>query len=183
VTARPFLKWTGGKQWLAPTLSPYLRPPPGRSYFEPFLGGGAMFFAVDPRRAVVSDANAELIAAYCGVRDSVERVIDGLESLKNNERTYNRLKRAVPESRVDRAVRLIYLNKTAFNGIYRVNGSGGFNVPFGNYANPTICQAERLRAASQALRGASLRTCDFGTAIRAARARDVVYFVCRPSGG
>lgn len=174
--ARPFLKWTGGKQWLA-AVAPDLVPGEfiGR-YFEPFLGGGSMFFALGRSRASLSDANEELIQAYVGVRDAPEKVIDALRTYPYERNFFERLRRAAPRTPHTRAARLIYLNKTAFNGMYRVNLQGEFNVPFGRYANPTICNEERLLEASAALEGTKLRACDFEAGCVRARKGDVVYF-------
>jgi DNA adenine methylase len=174
--AKPFLKWTGGKQWLAPALAPHITIAKGKAYFEPFLGGGSMFFNVRPKRSLLSDANGELVNCYRAVRDNAEAVIDGLFRLKSDRATFDKIKRSSPRSRAGRAVRFIYLNKTAFNGIWRVNRDGVFNVPFGQYGNPMICAESRLRAASLALSNAILRTWDFEYTASLARRGDTVYF-------
>lgn len=172
---RPFLKWTGGKQWLA-AVAPDLMPEgfAGR-YIEPFLGGGSVFFAVGSRRATLGDLNAELIDAYRGVRDCPEKVIAELGNYPYERGFFEHMRAARPQAIHTKAARLIYLNKTAFNGMYRVNLRGEFNVPFGRFVNPTICDRERILAASKALRGVSLRVCDFEATIKTARPGDVVY--------
>jgi DNA adenine methylase len=177
----PFLKWAGGKRQI---LSAILRRLPERcgTYHEPFLGGGAVFFALAARgafrRAVLGDRNADLIDAYLGVRDDVERVIARLARMPHDRSFYERLRAADPRklSGAQRAARIIYLNRTCYNGLYRVNRAGQFNVPFGRYENPRILDRENLRAASRALRGAILGAGDFETVLARARPGDVVYF-------
>ncbi len=174
---RPFLKWAGGKSQLLPRIESLL-PARIRRYFEPFVGGGALFFALRPPRAVLSDCNRELINCYRVVRDRAEDLICALGEHRIDERHYYRARDLDPDllSPVERAARTIYLNRAGFNGLYRVNGDGKFNVPFGANAGAILCDAGNLRACSNALRGAELRTCDFGEATRAARAGDFVYF-------
>ena len=138
VPATPFIKWAGGKTSLLPEL---LKHVPGhlRRYHEPFVGGGALFFAVAPRRAALSDANGELIHCWRQVRDDVHGVLDAL-SVHVYERSRFEAVRALDPARLPpavRAARFIYLNKTCFNGLWRVNRAGRFNVPFGRYRNPT----------------------------------------------
>lgn len=173
--ARPFLKWTGGKQWLASVADALLPQNFTGRYYEPFVGGGSVFFGLGLPRAILSDACEDLIEAYIGVRDSPERVIALLQSYPYERDFFERLRRARPRVPHTRAARLIYLNKTAFNGMYRVNLKGEFNVPFGRYVNPTICDADRIRSASQALQGVKLRTTDFAAALRRVTPKDFVY--------
>lgn len=179
--ASPFLKWAGGKSQLLPQFQRFFPKKFGR-YYEPFLGGGAVFFSLAPRTATLSDTNEELINAYQVVRNSVEELIAVLRrrfSQKNDEENYYRIRDEMDLSRltdVERAARLIYLNKTCFNGLYRVNRSGRFNVPFGNYSNPKICDDVNLRRASTELASASLRVCDFEEAVFKAKRGDFVYF-------
>jgi DNA adenine methylase len=174
--ARPFLKWAGGKQWLAPYAASIIPPTSSGTYYEPFLGGGAMFFASARSKAVLSDANSELLTTYSVVRNAVEALITKLGSFPYTRRFYEEIRRRQPRTDLNRACRMIYLNKTAWNGLYRVNLDGQFNVPFGDYVNPGICQVERLRAASMALRSAALRDCDFEDAVAEAGPGDAVYF-------
>jgi len=172
---KPFLKWTGGKQWLSFLIRDSLAPYRSRHYIEPFLGGGSIFFALGPESATLSDSNADLIATYQAVRNNVDDVIEGLSQLRSNVTTFRRMRAQEPWRPVDRAVRFIYLNKTAFNGMYRVNQRGEFNVPFGSYPEVNVCQPERLRAASAALAGTSLRTAKYQTTLRDASRGDLVY--------
>ena len=161
MVTRPFLKWTGGKQWLAAVAPALIGADVSARYFEPFVGGGSVFFALGVTRATLGDACEELIDAYRGVRDSPEKVIAALRTYPHDRAFFERIRRVDPRTPHTKAARLIYLNKTAFNGMYRVNLKGEFNVPFGRYVNPTICDSDRIRAAGQALAGVRLRAGDF----------------------
>jgi DNA adenine methylase len=154
-TARPFLKWAGGKTQL---LSELLKRVPSSygTYHEPFLGGGALFFALRPQRAVLSDTNEELVATYLAIQRNVSGVVRELEALFANhseEQFYNVRKEGISSDSLSRtAARMIYLNKTCFNGLYRVNARGEFNVPSGKHAAAPTCDVDNLRACSAALR-------------------------------
>jgi DNA adenine methylase len=174
---QPFLKWPGGKRWLWRTLQPLL-PSNFKQYFEPFLGGGAIFFALHPKRAILSDINPELINAYAQIRDNVDSVIKGLSRLVINRRTYHRIRKASPVDNVERAVRFIYLSKTAFNGMYRVNQKGLFNVPFAGQQHRTLFESETLKLASAHLQGRELAVRDFADSLSAVKPGDLVY--CDP---
>jgi DNA adenine methylase len=173
--ALPFLKWAGGKQWLARIAHSILPMPKGR-YFEPFLGGASLFFSLSPKQAVLSDSNRDLIATYRAVAQNVGLLISTLKSYPHDRTFYDNMRSKRPRSSNATAARLIYLNKTAWNGLYRVNLQGRFNVPFGRYTNVTICPEERLREASTLLQGASLRCGDFVAISRDASEGDLVYF-------
>jgi DNA adenine methylase len=175
---RPFLKWAGGKRQLLPRLLE-LAPRTFGHYFEPFLGGGALFFALRPARATLSDLNVRLIRTYKGVRDNVDAVIRLLSSYPPHlTRFYYSMRRVDIDVRGDTEVAawFIYMNKTAYNGLYRVNRRNQFNVPFGRYKNPTICDEPTLRACSSALAGTELRAEDFEVAVARAKRGDFVYF-------
>jgi DNA adenine methylase len=182
---RPILKWAGGKTRLVPSILPRL-PASIETYYEPFVGGAAVFFALASerrfRRAVLSDLNSELVDVYRGVKKDVDVVIRLLQAYRkrHDADTYYRTRELDPHSLdlVERAARLIYLNKTGYNGLYRVNRSGQFNVPFGSYVNPAICDEERLRGAASALRarGVRLEVGDFAHVTRHAEPGDAVYF-------
>ncbi len=171
-TARPFLKWAGGKQQLLSQLEP-LFPQKFTRYIEPFVGGGAVFFhlwnrARLPEEVYLFDSNEELINTYRVVRDQVDELIELLTAHRqNHSREYYYSIRNLdrqPTNRLsapERAARTIYLNKTCFNGLYRVNSKGQFNVPMGRYKNPAILNAELLRAASRALYNIHLEVLDF----------------------
>lgn len=176
--ARPFLKWAGGKTSMLPHLLP-LVPKGFGVYHEPFVGGGALFWALRPERAVLSDANKRLVRTYAGVRDCVDSVVHFLQRSPHSKQFFLKLRQWRVDSAVDDAsvaAWMIYLNKTAFNGLYRVNGNGRFNVPFGNYENPRICDEPNLRACSSALQGVTLLHADFATVTSRAEPGDVVYF-------
>ena len=175
--ARPFLKWAGGKSQLLPDILARF-PPLFRRYHEPFLGGGAVFFALGPARAVLSDVNRDLVDTYRAIRDEPEAVIAALQRHRATEQEYYRVRALEPAELglAAAAARTIYLNRTCYNGLYRVNQKGRFNVPYGRYANPTVCNAENIRLASLALHGVELR-CEnaLDVASRASRG-DLVYF-------
>jgi DNA adenine methylase len=163
VQAKPFIKWVGGKAALYPTLEKYF-PNEYNRYFEPFLGGGAVFFNLQPKDAILSDSNAELVVTYRVVRERVYDLIQELELLAQRHSTdffYEmRSKRTQDMGYVEMAARLIYLNKAGFNGLYRVNSKGEFNVPIGRTSSgssPAICQPEVLMAASKALQGTQIQ--------------------------
>lgn len=174
---RPFIKWAGGKRQLLPELRRYVPERFGR-YFEPFVGGGALFFELQPRAAVLTDVNERLIRTYRGVRDDVERVIALLERYPHDEKFFYELREVDIDACTDVEVAawFIYLNKVGFNGLYRVNRRNRFNVPFGRHKNPTICDVATLRACSAALASASLEVADFEAAVASAGPGDLVYF-------
>lgn len=174
---RPFLKWVGGKGRLVEAIAASAPRRFGR-YHEPFLGGGALFFHLRPRRAVLSDANERLIRTWRAVRDDVEGVIAELAGY-HYERGFFLEQRAraideCPDASV--AAWFIYLNRCGFNGLYRVNRANVFNVPFGKYSNPLICDASNLRAVSYALRDVELVCEDFSGVLERAVKGDLVYF-------
>ncbi len=164
--ARPFIKWAGGKRTLIPTITRLL-PQTIVTYWEPFLGGGALFFALDNRikTTVLSDVNAELALTYQMIKKEPEQIIELLkqhESQHGDKDYYYRIRKQIGlKDPIEVAGRFIYLNKTCYNGLYRVNKSGYFNVPRGSYTNPVICDAANLKAASTALKKATIRFQDF----------------------
>jgi len=171
----PLLKWAGGKRGLLPRILRCIPVTEGR-YFEPFLGGGALFFSRQPKVALLSDSNPELINAYVQVRDNLGAVIRHLRGLPNTEADYYRIRASSPRSPAGRAARLIYLCTLSFNGIYRQNLLGEFNVPYGNKTHVSPCDLQKLRKINGALLGRRIEALDFGRAVRCARAGDVVYF-------
>jgi DNA adenine methylase len=181
--AAPFVKWVGGKGRLLTQLEPLL--PKGvekRRHVEPFVGGGALFFARQPRRALLSDVNERLVTTYLAIRDELPSVIRNLEALRraHSDASYylvrERYNTASRISAAERAAMFIYLNKTCFNGLHRVNRRGHFNVPVGRYENPRIVDPEGLAAASRALRHADIRHAGFEELLLAAKPGDFVYF-------
>lgn len=175
--ARPFLKWAGGKRELLPEIRRRL-PATFATLHEPFVGGGALFFALGPRAAVLSDSNERLIRAYKGVRDSVEEVIALLETYPKSKPFFLDMRRRDIDVASDAEVAawMIYLNKTGFNGLYRVNSRNIYNVPYGAKPETRICNAPNLRACAAALATADLRCEDFSKVASRARPGDIVYF-------
>lgn len=178
--ARPFLKWAGGKSRLISQYIPYF-PSNFVTYYEPFLGGGAVFFYLAAARnpAILSDINAELVNAYCCVRDRVEHLISLLELHQTNHSTdyYYKVRSHNQGTDIEKAARLIYLNKTCFNGLYRENSKGEFNVPMGKYKNPLICNAAGLRSASATLQLTLIENRPFDVILDHAKTeQDFVYF-------
>jgi DNA adenine methylase len=180
---RPFLKWAGGKSRLIQQYKDYF-PQNYDTYYEPFLGGGAVFFYLQPQKAVLTDINTELINTYCCVKDHVEELIKELKKHQeghdlNSPNYYYDVREYEQGSNIEKAARLIYLNKTCFNGLYRVNSQGKFNVPMGRYKNPGICQEDVLRSASKALKGVKIQVNDFQTILNhAVSSKDFVF--CDP---
>lgn len=188
-TVRPFIKWAGGKGQLLPELIRHM-PRQFRRYYEPFVGGAALFYHLHNTGrladgAVLSDYNPELIDCYTVVRDDVETLIRLLiehhEHRLSSEyflqvRRWDREPGFVQRSQVERAARAIFLNRTCYNGLYRLNRKSQFNAPFGYYKNPLIYDAENLRAASAALHNVDLRVADFAEVLTLAEPGDLVYF-------
>ncbi|HEX6386242.1 MAG TPA: DNA adenine methylase [Anaerolineae bacterium] len=177
--AVPFLKWAGGKRQLLPKYAPYFPDKMAiRRYFEPFIGSAAVFFHLQPPDATLSDRNEKLIELYQAVQQGVEAVIAALKPHRNDEAYYYRVRAQNPAdlTLAERAARLIYLNKTCYNGLYRENSKGEFNVPFGRYKNPKICDEKRLRKAARALQRVTLQVGDFAEVVKTAGEGDFVYF-------
>lgn len=164
---KPILKWAGGKTQLLDELLA-VTPDKYNKYIEPFFGGGALFFALQPQNAVIADSNPEIVNVYLQVANAVEEVISQLMKYKNSSEMFYDVRSQDWEkmSEVEAAARTIYLNKTCFNGLYRVNRKGQFNVPFGKYKNPTICDTENLRAASKVLKKAKIVCGDYKDVLR-----------------
>lgn len=179
----PFLKWVGGKRQLIPAINKY-SPKRFATYYEPFVGGGAILFELQPKKAVINDFNAELINTYNVIKNQPEQLIEDLKthlneseyfyhirSLDRND-DYNKL------SNLKKASRIIYLNKTCYNGLYRVNNSGEFNAPFGKYKNPNIVNEHTIRAVSKYLNSNNITILsgDFENALKNIRKGAFVYF-------
>jgi DNA adenine methylase len=175
--ASPVLKWAGGKTRLMGELLSRL-PEQWTGYYEPFVGGGALFFNLGPTPARISDLNEDLINVYTVVREQVEALMAALGGLTYDRDTYYGMRGLDPETLepVERAARMIYLNRTCFNGLYRVNRRGQFNVPMGRYRDPVICQTERLLAASARLEGVEIVHAGYGEAVAGSIAGDFIYF-------
>jgi len=182
---KPFVKWAGGKRQLLPILSQHI-PKNFDTYFEPFLGGGAVLFHLISQnsqlKCFVSDLNSTLILSYVIIRDKVDDLIMSLEEhsknyFKNTEEYYYQVRDSNPKNQIDQVSRLMFLNKTCFNGLYRVNSKGKFNVPIGKYVNPNIVNKENLLILSHALqsKGISIKCEDFTTALKKPQEDDFVY--------
>jgi len=187
VKCSPFIKWAGGKRQLLAELDKRL-PSSWNTYYEPFIGGGALLVNLENQgrlsRAVISDLNAELINLYRVVQDTPEALIGALsdEEYQNDDASYNRLKEKFntlignPSHGIERAALLIYLNKHGFNGLWRVNSKGRFNVPFGRHRKLSIPQASSILKFSDLLRKVTILNTDFETAVKPARKGDFIYF-------
>ncbi len=185
---QPFLKWAGGKSQLLGQYEPYFPQEPMRGYYEPFVGSGAVFFHLHGRNLFqtyyLSEINTELLNCYRVVRDRLDELIARLIDHKARHshdhyyatRNRDRDSMWAHASPVERAARMIYLNKTCYNGLWRVNQQGRFNVPMGRYKDPDIVNEDRLRAASRALQSVELAVEDFELVIRRAGRGDFVYF-------
>ncbi len=181
---RPFLKWAGGKRQLIPEITGNYLPAKYDTYYEPFLGGGAILFELQPKKAVVNDSNSELINCYKVIRDSLDELMEDLKRHENNEnyyydiRDWDRIKNYNKKTTIQRASRIIFLNKTCYNGLFRVNSQGQFNVPFGRYKKPNILDEAVLKAVSHYLNNNDIKILngDFEDAVKDARAGDFIYF-------
>lgn len=171
----PFLKWAGGKRWLVET-APEIFPKTFNRYFEPFLGAGSVFFHLQPKKAVLSDKNRVLIETYQAIQQDWQKVYDKLRAhhLQHSKEYYYRIRESKPTSMTGKAAKFIYLNRTCFNGIYRVNQKGVFNVPIGSREN-VIFPWDDFEGISRVLQGAELRKGDFEETIQMAREGDLLF--------
>ncbi|MEZ2238942.1 DNA adenine methylase [Microcoleus sp.] len=185
---RPFLKWAGGKRQLLPEILKYVPKQTSKhTYYEPFIGGGALLFELQPPKAVINDRNGELINCYEVIRDSLNELMEELSNdhkYSNSEKSYYEMrdldrsnKKYAKLSTVEKAARIIYLNKTCYNGLFRVNSQGQFNVPFGRYKNPNFLDDAVLRAVNKYLISTeiTMSNLDFAKAIEGAKKGDFVY--------
>ncbi|MBD1217454.1 MAG: DNA adenine methylase [Aphanizomenon flos-aquae Clear-A1] len=182
---KPFVKWAGGKRQLVPTILANHLPKNYnlQTYYEPFIGGGALLFSLQPKKAVINDSNAELINCYKIIKNSLDELIEDLKNHKNNEyyyydiRDWDREKNFKSKTEVQRASRIIFLNKTCYNGLFRVNSQGQFNVPFGKYKNPNILDIAVLKAVNKYLNENQVRilNSDFQEAVKDAKRGDFIY--------
>lgn len=183
---KPFVKWAGGKRQLISVIDKHI-PPEFGTYFEPFLGGGAVLFHLlgknPSMKCKVSDLNSDLVLAYVTIRDKVDELISSLENHARNyhkspDSYYYGIRESEPKSQIDKVSRLLFLNRTCFNGLYRVNSKGKFNVPLGRYSNPNIVNADNLVAVSHILQSKKIQiNCsDFSAVLADAKKGDFVYF-------
>ncbi len=183
---KPFVKWAGGKRQLLPVITSHI-PSKFERYFEPFLGGGAVFFSLvskekKAKKWFISDLNSDLALSYVTIRDRVKELVLSLENhaanySKNQSSYYYKIREANPKNEIDRVSRLMFLNKTCFNGLYRVNSKGKFNVPVGRYVNPNIVNKENLFEVSRVLQSKdiSIKCQDFEDALKGIGHEDFVY--------
>lgn len=184
ILVAPILKWVGGKRQLLDSIMPLVNKNCS-TYVEPFIGGGAVFFELQPKKAIINDYNEELINVYLTIRDYPEELISALEQHKlNSSEDYYYTIRALdrdPEyeqlSCIERAARIIYLNKTCYNGLYRVNSAGQFNSPYGKYKNPNIVNATTIKAMSKYLKNNNIdiRQGDYKAVLKGLRKGAFVY--------
>jgi DNA adenine methylase len=182
--SKPFVKWVGGKRQLLRQFRDMGLYPPddfdpvSNTYFEPFVGGGAVFFDLLPKKAELSDLNTELVTTYNVIKNDVDALIKSLKKHRYEKEYYLEVRAKDPKtlSDLDVASRFIFLNRTCFNGMYRVNSKGGFNVPFGKYTNPIICDGENLLKVSKALQKVTIKAQDYKKVLDKAKKGDFVYF-------
>ena len=181
---KPFVKWVGGKRQLLKQFRSLVLYPPERfdpvinRYFEPFVGGGAVFFDLLPDKAFLSDLNSELITTYNVIKNNVKELIKSLKKHKHTKEYFLKIRALDPKelSDIENASRFIFLNRTCFNGLYRVNSKGGFNVPFGQYKNPLICDEQNLLRVSESLKNVDVVFGDYKWILKKAKKGDFVYF-------
>ncbi|MDR0387041.1 MAG: DNA adenine methylase [Treponema sp.] len=185
---KPYLKWAGGKRQLLSEIKKILpRDMRGYTYYEPFVGAGAVFFELQPPKAVINDFNTQLMATYTAIKENVEELIALLKEYqdKNGEQFFYEIRNMDRDAEtfktltgVEKAARLIFLNKTCYNGLYRVNSRGFFNVPYGKHTNPTICDDGALRRISRYLNAADIDilNADFECAVLSAGSDAFIYF-------
>lgn len=171
---KSFIRWAGGKSWLVPYVKEIIKGLKSNNYFEPFMGGASIFFAIDtPRISYLSDINDELITSFSAVRDEPEKVICILRTLKNDEDSYYQIRSAEPIKSYERAARFLYLNAYSYNGLYRVNRKGKYNVPYGS-RNSTI-NYDRLLDLSKKLANTVLSCQDFEGSKKYIKKNDLVF--------
>jgi len=171
---RPFIKWVGGKRNKLPQILS-LCPPKFNTYHEPMVGGGAVFFSLEPKRALLNDLNADLVETYQVVRDQPTQLIKALKTMKNTEEDYKIVRAQKRKTPVTRAARFIYLNKLSFNGLYRVNSSGQFNVPYCKDSTRAHFDADLILEASRLLQNVTVTSEDYLSALLKVKAKDLVF--------
>lgn len=179
---KPILKWVGGKRQLLPEIKKYI-PKEYNTYIEPFFGGGAVLFELKPKKALINDINNEIINVYKTIKDNPDELIKKLKTYKNDEESYyevrnlDRSKDYEKLSNIEKASRILFLNRTCFNGLYRVNSKGQNNVPYGKYKNPTICDEKNIKNVSSYFNKNDIviKNLDFEKIFEFAKEGDFVY--------
>lgn len=172
---KPFLRWAGGKNWLRKEIHKFI-PRYFNNYHEPFLGGASVFFFIKPPgKSFLSDSNENLVNTYCEIRDNVNEVIRALKCFKNTKEDYYSIRNEFFESSAEKAAKFIYLNRTGFNGIYRVNTKGEYNVPYGHKEYKKLFDFDLLRNVSLILQNVKLSHCDFEVTIKKIKKNDLVF--------
>ncbi len=171
----PFLKWAGGKRWLASSHG-HIFPPQYNKFIEPFLGSGAIFFALQPKQAILSDVNSDLIETYKTIKGHPLEIQELLErhQKKHSKEYYYKTRASKPRNSITRTARFIYLNRTCWNGLYRVNLRGQFNVPIGTKTN-VLLETDNFKAAAKLLNNSEIAHCDFEATINRANLGDLVF--------
>ncbi|MET2984803.1 DNA adenine methylase [Aureibaculum conchae] len=176
VVCKPFLRWTGSKSWFVKSLLKEYLPKNFNNYHECFLGGASVFFSLQPqKKAYLYDTNTELIETYIQLRDNLDLVIKSLKRLKNTEEEYYRIRKTNSLTPHTRAAKFIYLNRCSFNGIYRVNRRGEYNVPYGKRKNVDIVTEENLKLVSESLKGIEIINHDFSLVLENLKPKDLVF--------
>jgi len=179
MSVKPFLRWAGGKRWFIKEITQFL-PHTFNNYYEPFLGSAAVFFHLMQsnklqNNIVLSDLNQELVDCFVQIRDNVEGVIRHLETYRNDENFYYKIRDIAMKSEEEKAARFIYLNRTSFNGIYRVNLQGVYNVPYGHKKYRILFDHDNLRTCSIMLKGTVIKPCDFPDSLHSIKQGDLVF--------
>ena len=175
--AKPFLKWAGGKGRLLGKLNKFF-PKNYNRYFEPFIGGGAIFFHLNPEKAIINDLNEELVNLYKIIKDIPEELMEELNKLQNkvsDKDFFLKMRSKKPKKELEKAVRMVFLNRTCYNGMYRVNSKGEFNVPFGDMGNPKLYEKKNILACSHTLKKTTILNGDYKKLNRRIRENDFVY--------
>ncbi|CAM1356319.1 DNA adenine methylase [Tenacibaculum ascidiaceicola] len=174
IACKPFLRWAGGKSWLKKHLAKFLPKDGFNDYHEPFLGGGSIFFHLQPNYSYLSDLNPILIETYNEIKNNVDKVIEELLKFENTEEHYYLVRQKKFRSSAKRAAHFIYLNQTSFNGIFRVNLKGEYNVPYG-YRTKEFCEPENLKLVGKLLENTSIKSCSFADTIDNIKEKDLIF--------
>jgi DNA adenine methylase len=173
-TAQPFLRWAGGKRWLKKEITELISIANYNNYHEPFIGGGAILFHLKPQTSFISDSNKELIETYLAIKDEPLIVIKKLKEFKKDKESYYAIRSENINNRFHKAAKFIFLNQMSFNGIYRVNANGGYNVPYGNREKHEF-DFENILLVSEFLKNVIIKHCDFAEALKKVKKGDLVF--------